>query len=123
MAPDTPGAMDPAESCTTTGSFHDHGIPDGYELVTRTYTRLVAGTDVEYEPTESFFDRLAAAFTWAYLGSVEEPGVPAHVEAAIDDARVATAEEFADDPGADLRTEVLPAFYRWVADYHCAYRH
>ena len=45
-------------------------------------------------------------------------GSPGHVAAAVDDAR----EEFADRPGADLRTGVQPAFYRRVAGFHCAYR-
>ena len=73
--------------------------------------------------TESFDDHgVETAFVWAYLGSTEERGVPEHVEAALDDARVLTHEEFADRPDANLRTEVLPAFYRRFAGFHCAYR-
>ena len=41
---------------------------------------------------------------------------------AIEDARAHTQDEFDDSPGADLRTEVIPAFYRRVAGFHCIYR-
>jgi len=34
---------------------------------------------------------------------------------------VLTAEQFHDEPAADLRTDVIPAFYRRVAAFHCAY--
>jgi hypothetical protein len=107
--------------CTTTGSFADHDIEDGSTLIQRSYYRLSDAGRAEFEPTASFFDALEAAFIWAYLGTVRESGVPEHVEAAIDDARALTAEEFTDRE-ADLRTEVLPAFYRHLADFHCAYR-
>lgn len=110
------------EECTTTESFADHGIDDGSVLVRRTYYRLAAEEPPEFDPTSRFFDQLELAFLWAYLGSVEENDVPDHVVAAIDDARAWTAEEFEDRPDADLRTEVIPAFYRRVAGFHCAYR-
>jgi len=42
--------------------------------------------------------------------------------AAVEDARALTREEFVDQPDADLRTDVIPAFYRRVADFHCVYR-
>lgn len=110
------------EECTTTRSFEDHGIADGVDLVTRTYYRLADGSVPAFEPTASFFDRLESAFLWAYLGSVEEAGVPTHVELAVEDARSLTEAEFRDRPGADVRTEVIPSFYRRVAGFHCAYR-
>lgn len=110
------------EECTTTRSFADHGIVDGVDLVTRTYYRLADGSSPRFEPTASFFDRLESAFLWAYLGSVEEPGVPEHVELAVEDARSLTETAFDDRPDADVRTEVIPAFYRRVAGFHCAYR-
>lgn len=111
-----------SDDCTTTGSFSDHGIGDGVDLVTRTYYRLQAAERHEFDPTERFFDQLESAFIWAYLGSVDEPGVPTHVELAIEDARAHTQTEFDDRSDADLRTEVLPAFYRRVAEFHCIYR-
>ena len=46
---------------------------------------------------------------------------PVDQRPAVDDARARTAEEFAEEPGADLRTTVVPAFYRRVAGFHCAY--
>lgn len=110
------------EDCTTTGSFTDHGIADGAELITSTYYRLAAGGRPVFRPTEGFFDRLESAFLWAYLGAVDERGVPTHVGTAVADARELTREEFADHPDADVRTEVLPAFYRRVAAFHCRYR-
>lgn len=108
--------------CTTTGSFDDHGIADGSDLVRRTYYRLAGDGPPSFAPTEAFFDRLETAFLWAYLGSADRADVPDHVRAAIDDARVLTRQEFDDRPDADLRTAVLPAFYRRVAGFHCAYR-
>ncbi|MFB6297421.1 MAG: hypothetical protein ABEH56_02755 [Salinirussus sp.] len=108
--------------CTTTRSFADHGIDDGSDLIQRTYYRLAGPETPGFEPTEAFFGRLESAFLWAYMGSAAENDVPPHVRAAIDDARVLTAEEFDGRPDADLRTDVLPAFYRRVAGFHCAYR-
>ncbi len=112
---------DGSEECTTTESFADHDIEDGSTLIQRSYYRLSDANRGEFEPTASFFDALESAFIWAYLGTVRENSVPEHVEAAIDDARALTAEEFTDRE-ADLRTEVLPAFYRHLAEFHCAYR-
>ncbi|MEF8825082.1 MAG: hypothetical protein V5A27_01880 [Halapricum sp.] len=110
------------DDCTSTGSFSDHGIGNGVDLVTRTYYRLQGTERHEFEPTQRFFDQLESAFIWAYLGSVDESGVPTHVELAIEDARTLTQDEFHDKPDADLRTEVIPAFYRRVAGFHCIYR-
>jgi hypothetical protein len=102
-------------------SFDDHDIEDGSALIQQTYYRLASADRTEFEPTASFFDALESAFIWAYLGSVDGNGVPDHVEAAIDDARAHTAKEFADRPDADLRTAVIPTFYRYAAGFHCAY--
>lgn len=110
------------DECTTTESFADHDITDGSLLVQRTYYRLATAGMTEYEPTGSFFDALEAAFIWAYLGTAEDNGMPDHVEAAVDDARALTAEEFGDQPRADLRTEVVQTFYTHVSSFHCAYR-
>ncbi|MFB6233118.1 MAG: hypothetical protein ABEH61_02550 [Haloarculaceae archaeon] len=110
------------ESCTTTESFDDHGIDDGSDLIRRAHYRLSGDGIPAFEPTEAFFGRIETAFLWAYLGSTEDRGVPQHVEAALTDARALTHEEFSDRQDADLRTEVLPAFYRRFAGFHCAYR-
>lgn len=109
------------DDCTTTGSFSDHGIGDAVDLVTGTYYRLQAAERQQFSPSEAFFDNLESAFIWAYLGSVDEPGVPVHVEMAIEDARALTLEAFDDRPDAAVRTEVIPAFYRRVAGFHCIY--
>lgn len=112
----------PAEAdCTTTYSFDDHGIDDGAALLQDTYYRL-AGEGVAFEPTDRFFEQLADAFRWAYLSEAAKTDVPEHVTLAIDDAREQTGETFAGRPDADLRTDVVPAFYRAVAGFHCAYR-
>ncbi|MEF8778609.1 MAG: hypothetical protein V5A36_06845 [Natronomonas sp.] len=108
--------------CTTTRSFDDHGIEDGVDLITRTYYRLQGPGRHVFAPDEAFFDRLESAFIWAYLGSVDERGIPPHVERAIEDARALTRAEFEDRLEADLRTDVIPAFYRRVAGFHCVYR-
>jgi len=121
MDGDSARTTDSTEECTTTESFVDHDIEDGSALVQRTYYRLAAA-GVEFVPEESFFDALESAFIWAYLETVEDNGVPDHVEAAIDDAKAVTAAEFADRPDADLRTDVVQTFYGNVAGFHCAYR-
>jgi hypothetical protein len=118
---DHPDAVDPDDSCTTSESFADHGIDDGSVLIQRAYYRL-SEADREFAPTEPFFESVESAFIWAYLGTTDDRGVPSHVEAALDDARILTRESFTDRPDADVRTEVLPAFYRQFAGFHCAYR-
>ena len=110
------------EECTTTESFADHGLDDGSVLISRTYNRIAVDGQPTFEPTAAFFDTLESAFIWAYIGTIDEPGVPPHVEAAIEDARAFTRREFADDPDAALRTDVIPTFYQQVAGFHCAYR-
>jgi hypothetical protein len=122
MDPDRQQPDDVANECTTTESFADHDIDDGSTLIERTHYRLASGGRGEFEPSDSFFDALESAFMWAYLGTTTATGIPDHVEAAIDDARAFTAEEFADRPDADLRTEVVPTFYSYAADFHCEYR-
>jgi len=122
MGNDHPRTDDGIDDCTTTESFADHDIDDGSTLVQRTYYRLTEAGVEEFEPTPSFFDALESAFMWAYLGSVDGNDIPDHVEAAIDDARVFTAEDFEDQPDADLRTDVVSTFYRYAAGFHCAYR-
>jgi hypothetical protein len=116
------GSDDATDDCTTTASFDDHGIDDGSTLIRRTHYRLVADGDDAFEPTERFLDRLADAFTRAYLTATDAYELPPHVAAAVDDARVWIGAEFADEPDADLRGEVIPAFYRHAAGFHCAYR-
>ncbi len=120
--PTPPADHTATDDCTTTNSFDDHGVATGADLIARTYYRLAGVEPVEFEPTEAFFDRLESAFLWAYLGSVEAADVPRHVETAVADARELTREAFADRDHADLRTEVVPAFYRRVAGLHCEYR-
>ena len=113
---------DDRESCTTTGSFTDHGIDDGTELLRRTYYRLAGEQSAGFDPNETFFEDLKDAFVWAYLESTNGTDVPDHVLAATDDALAAVREQFSGDHGADLRTDVIPAFYRSLAGFHCAYR-
>jgi hypothetical protein len=109
--------------CTTTTSFSDHGVDDGADLVTATHYRLLDAGCREFEPGAEFFEAIETAFVRSYLDRVDDAGgLPDHVAAAIDDARELTSEEFAERPGVDLRTDVLPAFYRRVAGFHCSYR-
>jgi len=110
------------EDCSTTGSFEAHGIADGSDLVSSTYYRLLEAGVETFEPTAAFFDRLESAFLWAYLGSVDEAGVPPHVEYAVADARAVVEGEFDGRGDPDLRTDVVPTFYREVAGFHCAHR-
>ncbi len=109
--------------CTTTTSFSDHGVDDGSDLVTATHYRLLDAGYREFEPGAEFFEAVETAFVRSYLDrTADASGLPDHVAAAIDDARERTREEFEGRPDADLRTDVLPAFYRRVAGFHCAYR-
>lgn len=113
---------DTTDDCTTTGSFNDHGIDDGSDLIRRTHYRLVADDWDTFEPTEQFLDRLADAFTRAYLTTTDAYELPPRVAAAVDDVRAWVEAEFTDEPETDLRGEVIPAFYRYAAGFHCAYR-
>ena len=117
----SPGA-DASNGCTTTNSFDDHGLVDGGVLIRETYYRLVDAGLGSFDPTERYFDQLESAFLWSYIGLTDENGIPPHVEAAIDDGRALTYEAFREQPDADLRTDVLPAFYQQVAGFHCLYR-
>ena len=90
---------------TTTEQFADHGIHDGSALISGTYHRL-ADADRGFDRIESFYDGLESAFVWTYLSTVEGTEVLTHIGTAIDDARVFTEDEFADDPDANLRTDV-----------------
>ncbi len=49
------------------------------------------------------------------------PLVPDPVNRAIDHATDRLVHELLDDPDADLRTEVLPAFYQSIAEAYCAH--
>jgi len=109
--------------CTTTMSFSDHGVDDGADLVSATYYRLLDAGYRGVDPGGELFEAVETAFVRTYLSHVDDAGgLPAHVAAAVDDARERTAEEFEGRPDADLRTDVLPAFYRRVAGFHCSYR-
>jgi len=109
--------------CTTTSSFSDHGVDDGADLVSATYYRLLDAGYREFEPDAGLFEAIETAFVRTYLDRVDgTAGLSDHVAAAIDDARVLTREEFEGRSEADIRTEVLPAFYRRVAGFHCSYR-
>jgi len=109
-------------TCSThTAAFVDHGIDDGIDLVARTHYLLAADGNREPEPTAAFAERVAAAFRRAFVGAAPVPLVPEPVDAAIDEATDTVVHRVLDDPDADLRTEVLPAFYRAVASTYCAH--
>jgi hypothetical protein len=76
MSSDAPETGHDEGECTTTESFADHDIDDGSALIERTYHRLTDGDRTAFEPTVSFYDALESAFMWAYLGTVEEAGIP-----------------------------------------------
>ena len=123
MSEDTPSPPEQrSDECSTTDSFRDHGIGDGVDLITQTYYHLREADQAGFTHSERFFVRLDSAFLGAYLGTVDESGVPLHVELAIEDALALTEETFADRPDADLRTVVIPVFYSRVAGFHCIYR-
>jgi len=119
---DTVGPTDPGEACSTTESFADHGIEDGTALLEGTHRRLSAPGVPAFDGSVAAYDRLESAFLWAYLATTGQTAVPADVLAALDDARAATAAALADTADPDLRTEVVPTFYRQAAGFHCAYR-
>jgi len=106
--------------CTVSGA-PGQALAGDADLETRTYYRLLAAERRQFEPTDRFFEALESAFLWAYLGSVDEPGVPPAVELAVEDALALTRAEF-EDGDADLRTAVIPAFYERVVGFYCAYR-
>lgn len=108
-------------TCDTTSAFDTYGIPDGVDLVHRTRYRLLATGDASFEPTRAFLDRVDRAFRAAYIHSAEVPLVPEPLDAALEDVAALTAEEYADEPDADLRGEVLPAYYGTLVGLFCRY--
>jgi len=117
-----PGGGPRDDGCSTTTSFDTYGIEDGSDLIRGTYYRLVAEGIETVDPSGPFFDRLANSFTHTFVRLAGTDDLPPALAAAIEDATARTAEEVGDDATVDLRTGVLPAFYRRVAGFHCAYR-
>ena len=107
-------------SCSTTDTaFLDYGLPNGEILVPATYYVLVDRGRGTFEPTPEYAHAIADAFRTAFVRRAPLPIVPEPVDAAVEDAVTATLHEFVH--GADLRTRVLPTFYRRVATYTCTY--
>jgi hypothetical protein len=111
--------MNDTHTCTTTTAFGVYGIEDGQDLIQRTY-REVTREGGEPDLSEGF-DELGDAFRAAFVDLTGEEPIPRDVAAAVEDGRYFTREEYA-GTGADLRTVVVPEFYREVADFLCAYR-
>lgn len=109
-------------ACTTADTaFVAWGVASDRALGSATYFRLLETGDGEFEPSAAFFDRLGAAFGDAFTRRADASLLPPAVEAAIADARPATAHEFLDRPEADLHEEVLPAFVERVGTFSCIY--
>ncbi|MDY6818113.1 MAG: hypothetical protein SVG88_05565 [Halobacteriales archaeon] len=109
-------------TCSTHArAFVDHSIDDGTDLIARTYYALAATGDRTPEPSPVYADRIANAFRKAFIQSADVPLVPEPVDAAIEEASDLLVHRILDNPDADLRTELLPAFYRTVARTYCAY--
>jgi hypothetical protein len=108
------------EACTTSDTaFLDYGLPNGGTLVPATYYILAARDGGTFEPTPEYVHRVADAFRTAFVRRAPLPVVPEPVDAAVEDAVTATIHDFVRE--VDLRTEVLPTFYRRVAAYTCTY--
>lgn len=108
------------ETCSTSdAAFLDYGLPNGQVLVPATYYVLSGRDEATYEPSPAYVHRIADAFRTAFVRRADLPVVPEPVDAAVEDAVTATLHEF--DGEADLRTAVLPTFYRRVASYACTY--
>ena len=106
---------------TDVRAFAAHGIEDGSDLISRTARALAAMGHREPEPSDEFTESVARAFRQAYARTATVPIVPDPVDAAIDEATDTLAHRVLDDPDADLRTEVLPSFYRSVTNTYCAH--
>lgn len=110
------------ETCSNhSRAFVEYGIHDGADIVHRTYYRLVRNGDRRPAASSEFVDRLASAFRTAFVRGADTPLVPESIEAAIEEASGTIAHRLLDDPDADLRTDVVPAFYRAVARAYCAH--
>ena len=107
-------------TCTTTTAFGAYGVPDGSDLIQRTYHELTDGT-TETDASRIRFGELDTAFRRAFTGLTTLGELPPVVEAALADGLYFTREQY-EGTDADLRTVVVPAFYREVAGFLCAYR-
>ena len=110
--------MNHTDTCTTTTAVSTYGIDDGSDLIQRTHRELTDGTS-ETHASGVRFDELAAAFRTVFIELAGGAGVPGDVAAAIEDGLYFTREQY-EGTDADLRT-VVPAFYREVAGFLCAY--
>lgn len=109
-------------TCTTrTAAFTDHGIRDGTDLVSRTYYALVISGHATPEVTSEFAEHVAAGFRRAFIRKAAMPLVPETVEAAIEASTDVVVHRLLDEPDVDLRTDLLPAYYRAVANAYCAH--
>lgn len=110
------------KTCSThTAAFTDHGITDGTDLVSRTYYTLSTNGHRTPEATSEFADQVAMAFRQAFIRSAAVPLVPEPIDVAIDEATNVIIHHVLDDSDADLRTEILPAFYQTVASTYCSH--
>jgi hypothetical protein len=112
------------ETCSThDNAFADYGIQTGTDLVHRTHYRLRDREYTDPAATPAFLDALEKSFQAAYVDAAAVPIVPEPVAAAIDDARTAMAHRLLDGGAdGDLRSDVVPDYYRLVASYYCEYR-
>lgn len=101
-------------------AFAAYGVADGSAIVHRTYYRLRSPDDDAVHPSSEFMASLAQAFRRAFLVETELHTVPEAVDAAVDQAVTVTLHDLLDRGSADLRTQVLPTFYRTVSRTYCA---
>jgi hypothetical protein len=112
--------IEPADACSTTDSFANYGITDGSDLISRA-ARALGSTRQDVTVTPELTSGVESAFRTAFLAESDDGTLPSTVTAALDDAAVLVVDRFGGET-RDLRTDVLPAFYREFAGYHCAYR-
>ncbi|MFB6242966.1 MAG: hypothetical protein ABEH80_02605 [Halobaculum sp.] len=107
------------EQCATTDSFAEYGVTDGADLIRDAARELGASETVTVD--RALIDSVEHAFRTAFLRESGSQTLPDDVDAALDDAAARTHERLGDETH-DLRTDVVPAFYRAFAGFHCAYR-
>lgn len=101
-------------------AFAASGVTDGTSIVHRTYYRLRSPDDNAVHASPEFMASLAQAFRRAFLVEMGRHTDPTPVGAAVERAVTVTTHDLLDRESADLRTSVLPTFYRAVSRNYCA---
>ncbi len=78
--------------------------------------------DGDFEPILAFLGRVDRAFLGAYIDATDVPLLPKSIHVALlEELAALTAGEYADEPDANLRQEILLGYYDSPVGIFCRY--